>query len=152
MSEQSTFDEDVFLNTEIKEPMETRFTPVPDDDYLAFIDDNLAFRRVNDSPVVDVTYILSDCDALKEKLGMERLTVRQSLFIDVDGQGRIVFGPNKNIRLGRLREALGQNKAGKPWSFAHLKGAGPVKIHVIQRPDKNDPTVIYNDVTRVAAA
>ena len=32
------------------------------------------------------------------------------------------MGKGKNVALGRLREALGQNTPGKPWSFGMLVG------------------------------
>ena len=148
----STFDEDVFLSTEVSEPSETKFTTVPGDVYTAYIDDELTFREYNEAPICDVRFILTGVDELTKKLNMDRLSVQHSLFIDVDKQGRLAFGVNKNVALGRLREALGQNKSGKPWSFQLLKGAGPVKITVVQRPDKNDPETMRNRVTRVAAA
>lgn len=52
-------------------------------------------------------------------------------FLEINEQtGWLEFGPNKNIALGQIRAALGQNEAGVPWSFAHLRGAGPLAFTV----------------------
>ncbi len=141
----STFDAELFLNQSVEGESETRYTPIPEGDYIAMIDEKLAMREINDSPVLDVTYVIDD-EELRAKLDMERLTVRQSIFLDIDETGNIALGTNKNVKLGRLREALGQNTSGQTWNPGMLAGAGPLKIKVIQRPDTNDPTIIYNDV------
>ena len=63
--------------------------------------------------------------------------VKLSLFCDVnvDEAGNVVslaYGPGKNVGLGRLREALGQNSPTKKWSWKHLEGVA-AKIKVEQR-------------------
>ena len=146
----STFDAENFLDSSIDGQSETRYTPIPDGEYVAMIDDTpLKLREINSSPVVDVTYIIDDPD-LAEKMSLDRLSVRQTLFLDIGADGTLAFGANQNVRLGKLREALGQNKAGQKWNFRMIQGAGPVKIKVGSRPDKDDPTIIYNDVNGVA--
>ena len=150
MSNSTTFDPNVFAETAVEGEMSTRFEPVEEGDYEAFIE-KFEVREVNNGGVVlDVHWSITD-EELKSKMNLENITIRQGIFLDIE-DGKLVIGPNKNIKLGRLREALGQNKSGKPWSFNDLTGAGPCTIHVTQRPDKNDPTVIYNDVGRVSAA
>jgi hypothetical protein len=104
---------------------------------------------------MDVQWKLLDVDEMKEKLGFQAdrdLFVKQGIFVELEADGSIAGGPNKNVKLGKVREAVGQNKAGKPWAPRQLIGAGPCIIRVTQRPDKDDPEVIYNDVGRVAAA
>jgi hypothetical protein len=129
--------------------METTYTPVPEGEYLGAIDD-IKIRKAKDSVICDVTWLIMD-DQLKSSMNMDRITVRQSVFLDVEANGALQLGPNKNVALGRLRQALGQNGSG-PWSFAQLKGAGPVKLTVGVRPDKDDPDKKYNDVKRITAA
>lgn len=152
MPSESTFDADTFLSQEIEGQMEVRYTPVPEGDFIAVLDDNFNLREVSGqagpTPVLDLSWIILD-DDLKEAMSMDRVTVRQSIFLDTENNGALAFGPNKNVKLGRLREALGQNAPKKAWNFHMLRGAGPCLIHVIQRPDKNDSTIIYNDVSRV---
>ena len=145
MAEESTFDAQTFLNTEVEGEMETRYTPVPAAIYTSMIDD-IAVREAGDSIVLDVTHVLINVDELQSNMGMERLTVRQGIFLDIEPNGAIALGPNKNVKLGRLREAVNQN--GGRWNFAMLKGAGPLLITVSTKPDKDDPTVIYNRVDK----
>ena len=146
---ESAFDPATFMNQETEGPMETRYTPLPEKDYTATIGDgenDVVVRKAEDSILLDVTYVVHDAE-LAEKMGMERLSVRQGIFLDVGANGVIELGPNKNVKLGRLREALGQNKPG-PWNFAMLRGAGPILISVTIKPDKDDPTVQYNRVVK----
>jgi len=147
-NENDTFDADVFMSAEVTAPMETTFTPVPEGEYSGCIDD-VKIRKAKDSVICDVTWLLMD-EALKAQMSMDRVTVRQSVFLDVEANGALQLGPNKNVQLGRLRAALNQNGSG-PWSFSQLKGAGPVKLTIGIRPDQHDPEKKYNDVKKIAA-
>lgn len=100
----------------------------------------------------DVTYLLQ-APEVAAKLGREKLTVRQSFFIDFTEDGKqFDMGKGRNIALNKVRAAVGQNDPGKPWSLKKLEGAGPVKVQVKLRPDKNNSDVIYNDVGSVGKA
>ena len=140
----STFDPDTFLGTETDQAMDTHFKPIPEGEYTAMIDTVIA-KEVNDTPVLDVTYVITD-DELKVTMNMDRVSVRQSIFVDMEADGRIALGSNKNVKLGKLREALGQNSGN--WSPRMLVGAGPVRIKTINKPDKDDPETIYSNVRR----
>ncbi len=146
MSDNTTFDADAFMNTEVNEANETKFTPVPEDTYVA-ICTGVKARVAGDNQVLDLTWEI-DNPGLAEKLGREKLTVRQSLFLDLVN-GALDFGPNKNVQLGKAREALGQNKSGKAWSPRMLEGAGPAQIVVKHRVDKEDSSIIYDGVSKV---
>lgn len=146
----SAFDPEAFMRQETTEQNETRFEPVPEGEFVAMVDD-LVIRNPKDSVIADISWEIKD-EELRARLGMDdsrKILVRQSIFLDVEESGALSFGPNKNVQLGKLRSALGQNESGQPWSFEMLKGAGPAKIKVIQDPDKNDPETIWNRVTRV---
>lgn len=146
----SMFNADTFLNQTTETAFETRRQPVPEAEYIAVVDD-VKFRQAKESIILDVFWAI-DNSALAEKIGLKKVTVRQSIFCDIDSFGKFEVGPNKNIQLGRLREALGQNTG--PWSPSMLKGQGPVKLMVSNRVDDKDPTLIYDDVkavTRLAA-
>lgn len=144
----SEFNPDSFLNTETDEAGETHYTPIPEGDYHALVDDVTA-REAKDSQILDVIYEIID-EALKELMGMDKVTIRQSIFLDIEN-GAMAIGKNKNIKLNKLRDALGQNVSGKPWSPMMMKGAGPVLIKTTQKPDDDDPEVIYSNVSRVTA-
>lgn len=150
-NDDSTFDPDTFMSAEVTGEMSTKFTPIPEGEYVATIDD-IKIRAVkNGGRVLDVSWNIMD-DNLKQTMNMEKIVVRQGIFLDVEPNGALSLGPNKNVRLGRLREGLGQNKPGQPWNFRMLKGAGPAKISVSQRSEQKEgesEPVIYNDVLKV---
>lgn len=145
----SAFDPDVFLAGEISGSNEVNYTPVPIAEYQAFIGD-VGMDSYNDQPILVVTYDLLD-DALKAQLGMEKVTVQDRLFLDMDDNGQIAFGPNKNVKLGRTREAVGQNDPKKKWSPNMLRGAGPVVIKVDHHFNKQGEGP-FAKITRVAKA
>ena len=144
----SKFDPDTFLGQETDQIMDTHFKPVPEGEYTAMIDTVVA-KEVNDTPVLDITYVILD-EAIKVEMNSERVSVRQSIFVEMEDDGRIALGDNKNVKLGKLREALGQNSG--IWSPSKLAGAGPVKIKTVNKPDKVDPETIYSNVQRVTTA
>lgn len=47
-------------------------------------------------------------------------------WLEITEDGYLDFGPNKNLALGQVRAALGQNNPGETWSFNYLRGAGPL--------------------------
>lgn len=148
------FDPNAFLNNAVAEgAMETKYVTCPPGEYNAQIVDVAARAIKNsngeESPIVDVIWGVSD-GAVTEATGMSMVRVRQSIFIDLTGQGGLATGPGKNVQLGRLREAVKQNDPTKPWSFGMLKNA-VAKIKVEQSPNAKDPTNPYANVTAVTA-
>lgn len=153
----SSFDAEAFLGTETEDALETHYTPVPEDEYQAVIK-KVSVRAIDTkngpATVLSLQWDILDQAELAESLGFSNgdMFVNQDLFLDLEADGTLSGGPNKNVKLGKVRDALGQNKAGKPWSPRMLEGAGPCTIVVSERPNKDDPEIIYNDVRRVAAA
>src|SRR3990167_6542963 len=96
----STFDAETFMSIEITEAMETKFSPIPDGRYHMSIDD-LKIRKAKDAVIMDVLWNILD-DDLRTKMNMQKIIVRQGVFLDVEPDGRLMTGPSKNIRLGRL--------------------------------------------------
>lgn len=146
----STFDPDVFLSGEVAGANEVKYTPVPIGEYQAFIDD-IGLDTWEDQKILVVTYALLD-EGLKAQLGLDKPTVQDRLFLDLDEQGNILFGPNKNVKLGRTREAVGQNDPKKKWSPNMLRGAGPVMIKVDHGYKKSTGEGPFANITRVAKA
>lgn len=147
------FNPETFMNTEVDQSNVTTYTPIPEGEYMGFIDEAQAVE-VNGSMAIDLTWVLTD-EELKKKLSMERVTVRQRIFIDLDDAMNIEFGENKNVRLGRLRDALGQNKPGRKWQPSMLRGAGPAVLKIVQNAGKDkitgEPTGdIFSNVVAVA--
>lgn len=147
----SSFDTDTFLHTTVEGANETAYLPIPEDEYEALIDTIKATHNADKGfTILNVTWdILSD--TLRQEFNRDKVTVRQSVFLDVDENGSLKFGPNANVDLGRLRDALGQNGP-TPWSPNDLKGAGPAFIKVRHQANPKDPDNPYSNVVSVAAS
>lgn len=143
----SAFDPDTFLNQEVTGQNEVKYTPVPIGEYQAYIDD-LSMDSYEDQPILIVHYALLS-EELKATLGLEKPTVQDRIFLDMNEDGSLAFGINKNVRLGRTREAVNQNDPKKKWNFNMLRGAGPVMIMVDHKFNKAGEGPFAN-VTRVA--
>lgn len=155
------FDADAFMSQTIDAPMSTQLLGVPEGEYTAMIGDfdSTAFRQVavtnkttgltQDRPVLEVPFVIND-DALKAKLGREQITHRETFWLDIGADGRLDTGPDKNVRLGQLRHALGQNAPGTPWAPTMLRNMGPVRIVIKTTSDKRDPDKKYTNITKYA--
>lgn len=140
-----SFDPEMFLNTQTEDANETQFQPIPENEYTAVIDD-LKPRVVNDKPVLDVVWAIDD-EGVKAETGLDKPTVRQTIWLDVDSSGNLEAGKNKNISLGRLRDALKQNEPGKPWSPQMLLGnVARINVTHTMKDDK-----LFVNVNKVAA-
>jgi hypothetical protein len=141
------FDPETFMNQIIDEPLETEFVTVDPGEYVATIDDftSEAFEQIHfeykkgaraGTPGImtklTLPFVIQD-DAVKQLLEMEKVVVRKQLILDLQDNGDLDWGTNKNIDLGRIRAAVGQNDPG-PWSISKLRGAGPVMVKVTKVP------------------
>lgn len=117
------FDEDAFMSSTSEGEMSTEMIPVPVGEYQAIVK-KVATRsgssEKGDWAVLDVTWSIDDA-GVTEATGMDSPSVRQSIFLDVSESGGLDLGKGKNVGLGRLREALGQN-TGAAWSPSMLEG------------------------------
>jgi hypothetical protein len=146
----SVFDPNHFLQQTVEGGnFETRVTPIDEGEYPAVIDaiDIKTLTKSGIRYVAELRWSIMD-ENVKAKLGLPKVTVRQSVFLDIDEAGRYEKGPNKNVQLGRVRDAVGQGNV-NPWALAMLQGAGPAKVKITKRPDDKDPTIVYNDVAAV---
>lgn len=143
MAKNETFDPDAFLQQTIDQPMETERELVPEGEYPAMIGD----FESKALEMVDFTYKKGDragqpgsmlkftCpfslqdDNLKAALGRDTVVATKQMILDVGVDGGLDFGKDKNIDLGRLRAAVGQNVAGA-WGIMNLRGAGPLMVQV----------------------
>lgn len=150
-----SFDPAAFMNTP-SDPLPTQYEVVPEGEFKMLLDSDpkmLEVRKVEGvsqktgNPYLfyqlELNCIILD-DAVKAKLGREKVTSRMRINLDFDDQGRLQTGPNKNVALGQLREALGQNKPG--WTPQALLGAGPFIGRVKHTSGKDGAT--YADVVR----
>lgn len=137
----STFDPAVFEQMTIDQANETESTPIPEGDYQGIIDSqaitgitlNRGERAGQVVPILRVTYELDVPEEVKKELNRDKVLARQDIWLDVTENGSLSFGPNTNLGLGRLRDAVGLNKPGVPFSFGMLEGQGPVMVHISHR-------------------
>ena len=98
--------------------------------------------------VLDVHWSIDDA-GVKEATGRDDPQVRQSIFLDIDANGRLDVSKGRNLQLGRLREALGLNTPGIPFKFADISGK-VARVLVKHRLDAEGTT--WADVKGVAKA
>ena len=153
----SAFDLETFLSSTTDAPLSTRLPTIPAKDYLAVISSHDKWCRIRvltegefaGRPIAEIYFDILDEEA-KAVSGMDTVRVRREYWLDLNANNKIDWSNGKNVQLGQLREAVGQNKPGIP--FAQLRGAGPLRVTVIQEPDKKDASIIYNRVTKTVSA
>lgn len=150
----SAFDAERFMNSALDAPNDAVYVVCPAGEYLALIDKVDKPRAIESqknpgqvSYALDITWNIQD-DKVKADLGREKLTCRQTLWLDINDSGSLEMGKGKNIALGQLREALGMN-TGK-FSFTSLEGAGPARVIVKNSTGKDGQE--FANVTKVGAA
>ena len=141
----SVFNPDTFLNTEFTEDFSTARIPVPEGEYTAVIKE-IKPRAAKDKAVLDVIYSIDDPE-VAAITGFDSPQVRQSIFLDLTESGSLAMGAGKNIHLGKLREACGQNQKGKAWQPGMLVGQ-VVKVKVVHRTYEDE---VQADVKAVTA-
>src|SRR5688572_7655633 len=139
------FDPNAYANMQVDGSFETQYTPIPAAEYPAQIDSwKLETVKFTDKTtgaeefrlVCRLNWEIID-DAVKAALNMNKVTVKQDIFVDLTPTGAFDMSKNKNVELGRVREALNQNQG--PWSFSMLQG-GLATIKIGHRADKTDST------------
>lgn len=151
----STFDPDLFMQTQVTDALDTKVTPADEGEYQLQCEKVSAKQITSKTTgqqyfVMELDWEILD-DKQRAKTGRNKIMARQSVFLDINDSGNIDTAHGKNVELGRLRDALGQNKSGKKWSPAMMQGMtcwGYIK----QEPNENNPDIVYNRVVRVASA
>lgn len=148
-----SFDPATLLSMEVSEANATKYISVPAGEWPARIVDFKGRSAKNaetgvETPVIDIFFGITDPKVI-ETTGMDEPRVRQSLFLDLNPNGGLATGEGKNVKLGKLRDVLGQNKPGQPWRFDMLRG-GIVKVKVSHAPNPKDPENPYVNVDAVS--
>jgi hypothetical protein len=148
------FDPDQFINQGAEGPGSTSITPIPaGDNYIGVISNVVpaTFGRKDGTNGVRlaVTFDLSDDDgSIKNAIDGREPKVTQNYFLDTNPSGGLDMGKGKNVQLNRLREAVNQNGPGS-WNLGMLKGAGPLRLQIVQEPRKDGSDAIDNRVKSV---
>ncbi len=153
MTDTSVFDPEAFMSQTTEEAGSTTYPTVPENDYQSIIEkiEPRQGQDKNGNPflVLDVFHEILN-DEVRAQLGMEKVLVKQGIFVDFLPNGAIDWSEGKNVKLGRLRDAVQQNAPGAPWSPGMLAGAGPLMIHVNAKAATDGSEDVYNNVTKTA--
>lgn len=155
-------DIDALTSEPVSGPMDTRFPVLPAGEYIASISDKgpvkdwfkiIKRQDGSETPTVNIPFVVADPEVAK-KMGVAVATTRLTVWLDTEldeasGKQKISRAEGKNVGLGQLREALGQNND-PSWSFDKLLGAGPLKITSDVTESKKNPGQKFSNVTRVA--
>ena len=142
----SVFDPNTFMNTSTTDAMETTYTPVPEGEWTGVIKE-IKPRAAKEAAMLDVVWGIDD-DQVVAAIGMKSPIVRQTVFLDLTETGGLDKGKGKNVQLGKLREAVGQNQNGKPWQPGMLIGQ-VAKIKVAHRMYEGEPQADVKGVTKL---
>jgi hypothetical protein len=147
-----TFDPNSFLAQTFEGANDTSITPCPEGEFLAVADkvDMKQWSSKDGSKSglkLTVLWDIQD-DAVKAHCGRESVKVPQDVMLDLTDSGQLDMAKGRNVRLGRLREALDLNAPGRPFSFAMIQGR-MAKVKVGHRVDGED---IYAEVRANARA
>lgn len=142
------FNVDTFLDYTTTDSNDTVFVPVPIGEYTAVISEVKArqFAKKDDPSItfvaLDVTWEIDD-QPVKELLGRDKVTVKQSVFLDISASGGLDMGKGKNVGLGRLRDAVNLNGPGQPFAPSMLNGR-IAKITVTHATGKEPGSILAN--------
>jgi hypothetical protein len=148
MSNTSRFNADEFLNMMHEEALDTERTLFPQGEVVAAsietlkvippkpFEDKATGEQKLGSPQVEIHFNIREdhAERIRAELGYAsdkpvRFIWRGYLDVN-ETTGHLEFGPNKNIFIGQLRAAAGQNEPGVPWAFAHLREARNIAFTV----------------------
>ena len=158
-----TFNPQTFLGQTVNAPMATSVTPAPEGEWTAIISAKIPLvewfgeaewkdkqtGQQKSQPTAKIPVEIVD-ERAKELVKRNTLMVTYDLFLDLLPNGHLDTGEDKNVRLGALREALGQNQDPN-WTWERLFGAGPFVAKVVHQRDKtgNRPDEIFAKISRV---
>lgn len=125
----SAFDADSFLSQEIDTNFETEYTPIPEGEFPAQVDEvkvrSFTHKETGEErPILNLRWLITDSDVAADT-GINEPRVYQTVFLDYEN-GVLLSGTNKNIMLGKLKDL-----AGNPANFTlqDLNGvSGIVKV------------------------
>lgn len=150
------FDVNAFMNETVDGVLDTSIVPVPDGEHMGQIgtgekDVDIQVGEKNGKPWMRAIVMVELTDPnLKAQLKRDQVKVRYDFFVDLNEQGKIDTRPQRNVNLGKLREAVNQNRPGA-WAFGMLKGQ-PLKVKTKQEKATDGSDNIYTKVVGVTKA
>lgn len=149
----SKFNPEQFLSTVYSDTTSTVSIPVPEGEYpglISKLDVKPVTTQNGEQLILEVHFDLGDpTGEIQAATGRDKNSAKYSCWLDMNG-GNIDMSPGKNVGLGRLREAIGQNEEGKPWHPKMMLGQSAL-CRITHRVDKEDASKVYHEVKSVAA-
>lgn len=144
----SMFNPEAFMNSTISDANSSQYNVTPEGEFKGVIS-KIEVKTVgaDNKPVINVTWKIDD-EGVRNETGLSEPIARQTIWLDVTEQGGLDMGKGKNVGLGKLREALGQNQPGKPWMPGMLEG-GVALVKIKHSIDKRDNVTIQANVNGV---
>ena len=121
------FDPNQLLDAQFTEANDTKTIPIPQGEYTAYAEEvklvpwQSKTDPTNSGLKLQIVWSIDD-SAVKELLGRDKVTSRQDIMLDMTETGQLDMGKGRNVGLGRLREALNLNTAGRPFAFTQIPG------------------------------
>lgn len=146
----SLFSPEALLNAKFESANATRRDPLPPADAVIAQITKLDFANGESERgpwyKLNVTLSISDAEYLAQAQ-RDAASITYGIMLDMTETGTFAMGPNKNVQLGKLREATGTNQPGK--GLNDMIGQY-VRAKIGHRPDKTDPSIVYDEVKGVA--
>jgi hypothetical protein len=148
-----SFNPENLLDLSADAPMSTREALLPEGDYEGSIESVKGRQTTSEKGTynwldfqvkVDGGHLTTSGQTVSEITGRPSTLLRYSMSIDLNDAGGLSAEQGKNVQLGRLREAVGQNAKG-PWTPRNLIGAR-ARFALKHRFDKNDPSIVYQEI------
>lgn len=152
----TSFNPDALLDLSTEGQMSTREKVLPEGDYEGTIksmkgrvtqSEKGVFNWLDFTIEIDGNQQAPNGQLVSEIVNRPSTTVRYSISLDLTDAGTLSKEEGRNLGLGRLREAVDQNHEGA-WSVRNLIGAR-ARFGIKHSFDKNDPSIIYQNVARV---
>lgn len=152
----SIFDPTAFMNSPLPEANATKRVPLPVADAVPaqLVEQKYVSGEVKEGDhagkswyKLNAVFEITDPEYLAKCAGQpEKVKITYGVMLDMNETGGLAFGENKNINLGKLRQATGANEPGK--TLAHMTGQF-VRLKIGHRADPNDSSIVYEDVKGV---
>lgn len=145
------FDKDTFLTQESTGEMSTALKPMMEHEADLVIEEvEIKSGTISKGDRKGETWvalnlkILVDSDQARTDTNMDEPHIYDMIFVDLNDDGMLDTAEGKNVGLGRLRAAVGQN-GDEVWSPVMLAGT-VCRGFIVQEPDAKDDTIIRNKI------
>lgn len=158
-----TFDVNQFENATHEKAMDSTYTPIPAGEYTGQIGVEQGDLKIETGTSAKTgrawarldtwVYLNDPSGKLKESHG-DRPRYRLSTMLDLtddstEDRPTLATGANRNLDLGRLQEATGNNQPG--WKFSGFRGRS-LRLKLGIGPRKDKPEIMENKVEALSAA